>query len=325
MKLSFTICWASLAHLVQPLKFLGRDALAQQPEVTGGVAQELKEMLARFRAADVEYGFQLPPENAAELADGMLPPLRSNSTFTIAGPGGDPALAIATGTGGGDYFTKMFTSENIADPKRGSGGCTAWRSTLKCNPSGIRDPLRDKTCDKVIGIDESGFCECGQYAQFAAVGCSHRPFTCETMCLKFALVSHKQAYYKGQALTPEQADATVKYLMWANQTDLESMRIMTNELVHFMNRAMQYTTESGKMATESLQKFEEMMKHARTQDANKAAQEMERYRKQLAESPWLGIWRSGQDMVNAGQGIQAMVKDVVPFEPQAALNSKAVH
>merc|ERR1719162_1805345 len=53
---------------------------------------------------------------------------------------GDPALAIVAGSGGGDYYTQAWTGENAGDTKRGTGGCTGWRSTLQCNPSGPRDP-----------------------------------------------------------------------------------------------------------------------------------------------------------------------------------------
>lgn len=310
---------------VQPLKFLANDANPVDTPL-GSTAKEMKEMLDRFRAADERYGYVLANTSSRDLSEGMLPPLSADSSFSPGlGVGGDPAMAIAAGTGGGgDYFTKRFTSENIADPKRGSGGCTAWRATLQCNPSGIRDPLNDKDCEKVIPAESSGFCECGEYAQFAAVDCNHRPFTCETMCLKFALISHKQAYYKGKALSPQEAEDTVKYLMWANQTDLESMRVMTNELVGFMNRAMQYSTESGNLAKDSLRKFEEKMKVVRQHDAQKAAEEMAKVRAQLAEGPWLGIWRSGQDMVRAGQGIQNVVKSALPFKPQEAMKLKMV-
>lgn len=327
MKLFFAICCASLTHIVQSRKFLGQDPAPTDAPV-GAVSQDIKEMLDRFRTVSQRFATELNTSSAViahNLSEGLLPPLSANFSIGMDHDfGGDPGLAIASGEGGRDYFTKRYTSENVADPKRGTGGCTAWRATLLCNPSGVRDTLNDKSCDQVIGADQSGFCECGAYAQFAAVGCSHRPFTCETMCLKFALISHKQAYYKGQALTPEQADSTIKYLMWANQTDLESMRIMTNELVRYMNRAMQYTTESGRMAKESLHKFQEMMKTVRQKDATKAKEEMDRYRQQLAESPWLNIWRAGQDMVKAGRGIQATVKDTLPFEPQKVARLKAI-
>jgi hypothetical protein len=324
MKLCFAICCTGLAHSVQSLKFLAHD-VPEAPADTpvGSSAQDIKEMLRRFQivseeaAANMNYTMPNIPMNVSD--DGMLPPLSANFSMGAASMDSDPAMAIAQGTGGRDYFTKMYTSENIADPQRGTGGCTAWRATLQCNPSGVRDTLQDKDCDQVIGAQQSGFCECGQYAQFAAVGCNHRPFTCETMCLKFAVISHKQAYYKGRALTPEQANSTIRYLMWANQTDLESMRTMTNELISYMNRAMQYTTASGELAKQSLAKFQEMMKAVRLNDATKAKAEMDKYRQQLQESPWLGIWHAGHDMVKAGRAIQATVKSTLPFEPTEAL------
>merc|ERR1719183_3399641 len=158
---------------------------------------------------------------------------------------GDPALATVSGAGTADYFTKAWTGENAADPKRGSGGCTAWRRTLQCNPSGTRDPLKDKGCDEVIKADESGFCECGEYAQFAAVDCNHRPFTCESMCVKFAVLTGKPAVYRNQQLNPMQAKIVLDNVMWANQTDLEAMRMMEKELKEYMGRAIQYTTETS--------------------------------------------------------------------------------
>merc|ERR1719482_2194440 len=157
----------------------------------------------------------------------------------------DPALAIVAGSGGGDYYTEAWTGENIGDTRRGNGACTAFRRTLQCDPSGPRAPLQDKGCAQIVNADESGFCECGDYAQFAAVNCDHRPFTCEVMCLKFAVVTGKQAVYRNQALDPAAARTMLEKVTWANQTDLDAMRIMITDIQDFMDRAMEYTNDSG--------------------------------------------------------------------------------
>lgn len=228
---------------------------------------------------------------------------------------GDPALAIVASAGGGDYYTKAWTGENVGDSTRGDGTCTAWRSTLKCNPSGIRDPEKDKGCTEVIGAYESGFCECGNYAQFAAVDCHHRPFTCEVMCLKFAVIMGKPATYRGTTLSHPAAKQLLDKVMWANQTDLEAMRAMSAEVKAFMTDALQKTNQKAALARESMEKFMTMMRAAREKDANAAAQEMENYRQMLKDKPWLKIWKSGQKMIDAGQAIQEKVRETLPFDP----------
>lgn len=228
---------------------------------------------------------------------------------------GDPALSAVASSGKGDYYSVAWTGENAGDPKRGTGSCTAFRRTLNCNPSGPRHPEQDRGCAQVIASKESGFCECGDFAQFAAVDCDHRPFTCEVMCLKFAVVSGRQAYFHGKSLPPAQAKAMLDNVMWANQTDLEAMRIMTKEVEDFMGRAMQYTSDSGKHAVDSMKKWIEMMKEVRVKGATKAEKEMEEYRQMIKDRPWVGIYDNGRKMIDAGQGIQRQVKKVLPFDP----------
>jgi len=228
---------------------------------------------------------------------------------------GDPALAIVAGTGGGDYYTKAWTGENAGDATRGTGGCTAFRKTLQCNPSGPRDPMKDKGCQEVIDAHESGFCECGGYAQFAAVDCDHRPFTCEVMCVKFAVVTGKPAFYRNQRLDPAQAKMLLNNIMWGNQTDLEAMRMMSAEVKTFMDRALQHTADTADIAKASMKKFLDMMKVAREKDAASAKAEMDAYRKAVKDKPWLKIWETGGKLITAGRGIQAKVREVLPFDP----------
>lgn len=240
---------------------------------------------------------------------------------------GHPALGIVDGQSGGGgsggYFTKAWTGENTGDKTRGTGACTAWRSTLQCNPSGPRDPTQDKSCQQVITAEESGFCECGGFVQFATVDCQHRPFTCEVMCLKFAVISGKQAIFRNQNLSPVQAKALLDQVMWKNQTDLEAMKMMMTDLTGFMDRALQYTNETATTAKTSMKKFLEMMKAAREADGDAAAKEMEKYRQMIKDKPWVGIYANGQKMIDAGRGIQAKVLEVLPFDPLTASRSQA--
>lgn len=257
---------------------------------------------------------------------GLIRPAASHSLLrrTAAAPAAaaagdafsnDPALAIVASSGGGDFYTKAWTGENAGDTKRGTGACTAFRRTLKCDPSGPRDPKQDKGCQQVVNAEESGYCECGDFAQFAAVDCDHRPFTCEVMCVKFAVVTGKQAFYRNQQLSPVQAKALLDSVMWANQTDLNAMRMMATDIQEFMTRALQYTTDSSNQAKESMKKFLDMMREAREHDAAKAAAEMQAYRDAVANHPWVGIYENGGKMIEAGKAIQAKVADVLPFDP----------
>lgn len=243
-----------------------------------------------------------------------------------AGPlTGDPALGLAASANGGDYYTHAWTGENIGDPARGTGSCTAFRRTLQCNPSGVRDPTQDKGCSQVVNSDESGFCECGDYAQFAAVDCKHRPFTCEIMCLKFALLTGKPAIYKNQALGPQELKMMTDQLMWANQTDLTAMRAMQEDIYHFMTRAMEYTNATADVAKASMEKFLKMMKEARTEDAAVAAKELAEYHKSVEDKPWLKIWENGQELEKTGQAIQDKVREVLPFDPVMETNHHLAH
>merc|ERR1719473_1698356 len=92
--------------------------------------------------------------------------------------------------------------------------CVGWKKTLNCDPSGPRDPKNDKDCTTTVTSEESGFCECGDFtklnnSQFGAVPCTHPPFTCDVMCLKFSVLSGIDIEYQGATLTPTEANDTL--------------------------------------------------------------------------------------------------------------------
>lgn len=270
-------------------------------------------LLRRGASAKADPAVQFSGGVSTGASSSVAAPAPAVAKFT-----GDPALAIVSGTGGDDYYTKAWTGENAGDTLRGAGGCTAFRRTLQCNPSGPRDPKQDKGCQQVVDAHESGFCECGGYAQFAAVDCKHRPFTCEVMCVKFAVVTGKNAIYRNQVYTPAQAKPLLDRVMWGNQTDMEAMRMKSKELEDYMTRALQYTSDTGDQAKASMAKFLDMMKIAREKDAAQAAGEMDRYRQMIKDKPWLKIYENGGKLIAAGQGIQAKVRQVLPFDPLTA-------
>merc|ERR1719375_2011992 len=88
--------------------------------------------------------------------------------------------------------------------------CVGWKQTLNCDPSGPRDEKNDKDCATTVSSELSGWCECGDFetlnyaqnsSQFGAVPCTHPPFTCDAMCLKFAVLSGMSIEYKGATLS----------------------------------------------------------------------------------------------------------------------------
>lgn len=228
---------------------------------------------------------------------------------------GDRHIKSMLGGSGGDYYRQAWSGENAGDVKRGTGACTAFRRTLQCNPSGPRDPKQDKGCTQVITSEESGFCECGDFAQFAAVDCDHRPFTCEVMCLKYAIVSGRQAFFHGKPLPPDQALGVLQDVMWANQTDMEAMRIMMNEVEDFMGRAIQYNKDAGQIAVNSVNKWVAAMNQSQQSDRAAAEAELAAWREKIKERPWQGLYKYGTIERNAGYQIQDTVAHVLPFDP----------
>lgn len=251
-----------------------------------------------------------------------LPPVAAVSAVNTSGQydpfANDPALGIVASSNGGDYFTQAYTAENVGDPSRGDGTCKMWRRTLKCNPSGPRDPKKDRTCTDVVPAGESGYCECGGFVQFAAVDCDHRPFTCEVMCLKFAVITGKPVTFRGQNLLPTQAQSELNKVMWANQTDLEAMRTQTQNMKDWMDQALVTLNGQAANATQAMQKFLDMMKKAHDVDKQRAAEAMQNHTNSASASPWMMIYKNGQKMIDAGRGIQAKVAETLPFDPLTA-------
>jgi len=292
----------------ESLSMLLRGALAQP---SGLRMNPVSSSVPAKLAPALPSGLRMNPVSSSGPANSRHLPIDS-SVFTS-----DPALAIVAGSGGGDYYTEAWTGENTGDTRRGTGACTAFRRTLQCDPSGPRAPLQDKGCAQIVNADESGFCECGDYAQFAAVNCAHRPFTCEVMCLKFAVVTGRQAVFRTQPLSPAAARQLLDQVMWANQTDLEAMRSMTKDIESFMAKALELNNARADNARQSMATYLDMMKKARKVDAKAAAEEWHNYRMALKNDPWVQIYRNGDDLIKTGKAIQEKVVEALPFDPVA--------
>lgn len=230
-----------------------------------------------------------------------------------------PAAAVdaevgAVLSGGGDFYTKAFTGESVGDPTRGSGSCTAWRRTLGCNPSGPRDVKKDKKCNEVITSDESGFCECGDFAQFATVDCNHRPFTCEVMCLKFAVVTNKHAFFRGKELTHQDAESLLKSVMYGGQQDLEAMKTMGKDVQIHMDRSLETAKRSAKVAKDSMEKFFGSMKKDRAKDVASAQAAMQSYKDLVNQHPFKVMDETGAELIKIGKELQATVNEVLPID-----------
>jgi len=263
------------------------------------------------------------------MAAAVIPPaaphlLRTQQPATAAG---DPALGGFLKEGG-DYYTEAFSGENVGDPVRGTGECTAWRRTLNCNPSGPRDPTKDKVCTDVVSSDESGFCECGGFAQFATVDCNHRPFTCETMCLKYAVITGKPAMVRTNsqnlgakvAMDPLQAQQYLAQTMYGQQ-DMKVMERMGHDVEEYMDGALKSAKSNANMATDSMEKFLGKLHSAGAQDAAAAAKhkssaeylENKRWMEEAKRSPSTAMQGTGEDLIKIGKALQAEVNEAIPF------------
>jgi len=236
----------------------------------------------------------------------------------------NPALGALSG--GGNYYTQAFTSESIGDPRRGGAGCTAWRKTLSCNPSGPRDMEYDKSCTQVVNSGESGFCECGNFAQFAAVDCNHRPFTCETMCLKFAVVTGKPLPPGKQQLLSQsnfgmpndvqtnmhvgqQSSQVLSKTMYGQQ-DLKALDAKAKEIEMYMDMAKRSSQAAGEKAKASIRKFMGSMHHAQAQDKAAAAKALAEYSSLIKEHPFKGMADGGKQLENIGKELQERVAQI---------------
>jgi len=216
----------------------------------------------------------------------------------------------------GDYYTHKIQSENAGDMKRGDGSCKSWRRTLECDPSGARDPHADKACDVVIGATESGYCECGGYAQFAAVGCSHRPFTCETMCLKFAVVTGKPVLDEQGRLTQTvpMAAAALGPKMMAEQ-DLKVMEVMNKEAAELFDKARASSDASSKKAKDSLDKYHTVLNKAQLDDAVAGQKYMQGYADLRALGGSRGLGQVSGEYGRIGKRLQEIAAGIFPLQP----------
>mmetsp|Transcript_70799 Transcript_70799/g.133783 ORF Transcript_70799/g.133783 Transcript_70799/m.133783 type:complete len:331 (-) Transcript_70799:77-1069(-) len=209
-------------------------------------------------------------------------------------------------------FDIYKASQNVGDITRGTGRCKAWRATVQCNPSGPRDARQDKTCSEVILGDESGYCECGDYAQFAASICGHRPFTCDVMCLKFAVVTNKPvAEYQGQLLSRDEAKAKLNQLLYKNKIDIGARKWLMEDMIKRKMTELKIAEAKGDQAAEAVDKYLSKIKEAQQRE-QEATEKAKAQFQQAKTAPWDRLRRQADNLINAGRGIQAKVREIMP-------------
>lgn len=205
--------------------------------------------------------------------------------------------------------------------------CVGWKKTLECDPSGARDPTNDKDCTKTVSSEESGFCECGDFTklndtQFAAVPCTHPPFTCDAMCLKLSVISGISIKYEGKTLTPDEANTTLAGVQF-NPYDLDILKKaekpppLGDAVKEFVTKAAakiaEHTADVSKKAEVAQKEVEELMKqNSRAwEDVHIMADNL---RNPGGEPVWKKLATAGRQMVQAGGKIQDTVKNVLPWD-----------
>lgn len=208
--------------------------------------------------------------------------------------------------------------------------CVGWKKTLNCDPSGPRDTVNDKDCSKTVSSEESGFCECGDFkvlndTQFAAVPCTHPPFTCDAMCLKLSVLSGISIDYKGSTMNSTEANTTLEALQ-KNPYALDILKqrerpppIQDAMKAFAKTKAAEVETHTADVAKHSAvaqKEVEEMMKqNSRAwEDVHLIADEM---RHPGGEPVWKNLATAARQMKSAGQKMQDTVKTVLPWDAAA--------
>lgn len=210
--------------------------------------------------------------------------------------------------------------------------CVGFKKTLKCDPSGPREPLKDKDCATVVTSEESGYCECGDYkklnttsVQFAAVACTHPPFRCDEMCLKLSEISGVSIEYKGATLDPAGAKAALAKTQ-KNPFDIGPLKQAVNPppmpaaVVAYVKKASadleKHNTATMKHAEAAQKAVDDLMKQN-----SRAWADVDIMKKNLmfpgGEPVWKTLGAAARKMTEAGQKIQATVKKVIPWDPLA--------
>jgi len=208
--------------------------------------------------------------------------------------------------------------------------CVGWKKTLNCDPSGPRDSANDKDCAKTVSSEESGWCECGDFTKlndtaFGAVPCTHPPFTCDAMCLKFAVVSGMSIEYQGATLSSEEANKTLGGIQ-DNPFDLDLVKKyqhpppIPQQMKEFSEKAAEKLTahneEVNKKAEVAQKEVEEVMKqNSRAwEDVHIMANNL---RNPGGQPVWKALANSARQMQRAGKKIQDTVKNVLPWDALA--------
>lgn len=205
---------------------------------------------------------------------------------------------------------------------------------MNCDPSGPRDEKNDKDCATTVSSELSGWCECGDFetlnyaqnsSQFGAVPCTHPPFTCEAMCLKFAVLSGMSIEYKGATLSSSKANETLAGLQ-DNPFEVDLAKKMQHpppipaSMKEFADKAAKelaaHTADVQKKAEVASQAVEQLMKqNSRAwEDVHIVATNL---RNPGGEPVWKALATQARNMQAAGKKIQGTVKEVLPWNALA--------
>lgn len=214
-----------------------------------------------------------------------------------------------------------FTPPQVVVPPPGSMGCIGWRQTANCDPTGPRDPKEDKKCDAKITHSFSGFCECGGGYHVASVSCGHPTFSCDYMCLKYAVMMGAAPVYLGAKMTNDEAKKMLDVLDTNPHAldDYQRARVPLPFNEYSKNMMKEYDAMFENMLKDLRAKGEvavhdvESSVGATVEAQKKAYAEAAELRTPGGQPLWKVLAITGKTAENAGKEIQEEVANV--FKP----------
>merc|ERR1719217_1792956 len=197
---------------------------------------------------------------------------------------GVPAWALSIEGGSEGFLSAAGPSTNLT--------CVKWRRTLKCSPSGPRDPMSDKDCDYQVMSTEAGFCECEGFVHTQSVGCGHPEFKCADECSKVQRLWGEVFGAGAPGETPAAAaPPAVPPTGTAYAADADPY---TKARLHGA-QAVKAVNEAVSSANAGLDAAKQMIQHL------------------MSLSPWTDIAKAGKQAEDAGIQAQELAKMARPF------------